>query len=66
MEEAIKTTQRLGENFLRRIEYIKQKRQSLGLDEKRKSTRAITNLLIKHELWVTLERDAINFKGAIK
>lgn len=58
--------ERIGEDFIGRIEYIKNKRLDNGRDKSKKSTRALTNLIVKHENWSEIEEDTINFIGAIK
>ena len=58
MNSKSKTT-RIGEDFNREIEKIKKARIDLGLDKKKKSTRTLTNLLIKHDSWAKIKQDTI-------
>ena len=58
--------ERVGDEFIGRIEYIKNKRLDNGADKIKKSTRALTNLIIKHEAWGRIENDTIEFEGVIK
>lgn len=51
---------RNGEVFSREIEDIKNKRLEFQIDKKRKSTRTLTNLLVKHTLWMKIKNDMIN------
>lgn len=51
---------RNGENFSKEIETIKDKRLKLNIDKKRKSTRILTNLLVKHECWNQIKEEMIN------
>lgn len=58
--------ERVGEEFVKRLEYIKNKRLDNKVDKFKRSTRALTNLIIKHENWQEIELDTIKFDGAIK
>lgn len=58
--------ERVGDEFIGRLEYIKNKRLDNGADKTKKSTRALTNLIIKHESWGQIENDTIEFEGVIK
>ena len=51
--------QRIGQEFEKRIDYIKKKRLDLGIDEKELSTRRITNQFPRHEFWQHIEKDTI-------
>lgn len=53
------TLQRIGENFNKEIEEIKNLRLESGIDKKRKSTRRLTNLIIQHEDWKKIKEDTI-------
>lgn len=57
-----RTTQRIGENFNQQIEHIKEQRLKLGNDEKKSSTRKLTDLLIKHDSWEIIKEDMIKFE----
>ncbi len=63
MPEPIKdpqnVTARIGENFSKEIEEIKDERLKRGIDKKRKSTRKLTNLIIKHNNWEKIKEDTI-------
>lgn len=52
-------TARNGEDFAKEIEYIKNQRLELHIDKKRKSTRILTNLIIKHNFWPTIKAELI-------
>lgn len=52
-------TSRIGEKFSEEIEEIKDKRLEEGIDKKRKSTRVLTNLIIKHRDWKKIKQDTI-------
>ena len=58
-------TQRIGEDFNKEIEEIKQARLESKIDKKKKSTRILTNLFVKHEGWGKIKKDTIelNFKN---
>lgn len=58
--------ERVGEEFVKRLEYIKNKRLDNKVDKFKRSTRALTNLIIKHENWQEIENDTIKFEGVIK
>ena len=58
--------ERVGEEFVKRLEYIKNKRLDNRVDKAKRSTRALTNLIIKHENWQEIENDTIKFEGVIK
>ena len=53
---------RIGEDFSKEIEDIKKKRLEFGIDKKRKSTRRLTNLIIKHDDWKKIKGDTILIK----
>lgn len=55
-------THRIGLNFNSRIEFIKEKRLLCGIDKKKKSTRKITDTIIKHKHWAQIENDTIELK----
>lgn len=59
-------TSRIGENFMKEINYIKNKRFGLGIDKKKKSIRWITDLIIRHEAWRKIKEDTIEFKDEFK
>lgn len=54
--------QRIGEDFNDEIEEIKNIRLENGMDKKRKSTRRLTNLIIKHQGWEKIKQDTIDIK----
>lgn len=58
MNETNKTA-RIGEDFNREIEEIKKERVNLGIDKKKKSTKTLTNLIIKHKGWNKIRKDTI-------
>ena len=58
MSETNKTA-RIGEDFNREIEEIKKERVDSGIDKKKKSTKILTNLLIKHKGWAKIRKDTI-------
>lgn len=53
---------RIGKYFNKEIEEIKEERLKLGMDKKKKSTRLLTNLIIKHQNWGKIKQDTINIK----
>ena len=61
-EDKLTKLTRIGQDFENEIQHIKDKRLELKIDEKKKSTRVLTNLLIKHDLWNKVKKDMINFK----
>jgi len=52
-------TARMGEDFSRELEDVKDERLKRGIDKKRKSTRRLTNLIVKHRDWKTIKEDTI-------
>lgn len=62
MQNSNNKLQRIGEDFNNEIEDIKNVRLESGIDKKRKSTRRLTNLIIKHQDWKKIKRDTINIK----
>jgi len=44
-------TSRVGEEFNKELDLIKKKRIELGIDKRKTSTRKLTNLITKHNLW---------------
>jgi hypothetical protein len=62
-EEKIQNaTKRVGIEFDRELEEIKDARIESGVDKKRKSTRKLTNLIIKHNSWPYVREDLIKIK----
>lgn len=58
----IKTTARLGERFTKEINEIKEKRIEEKTDKKKKSTRFLSDLIVKHKDWKNIKKDIIKFK----
>lgn len=58
----VNVTARLGEKFSEEIEEIKEERLKSGIDEKKKSTRRLTNLIVKHSAWPIIKKDTIELK----
>lgn len=52
---------RIGDKFNKEIEEIKQIRIKSGKDNKKKSTRTLTNLITKHSRWPEIKRDMVKF-----
>lgn len=52
-------TARIGENFSRELEEIKKERVDRGIDKKKKSTRRLTNLMVKHKHFKKIKEDTI-------
>lgn len=52
-------TVRVGENFQKEIQEIKEKRIESRIDEKKKSTRVLSNLLVRHKLWPQIKEEMI-------
>lgn len=55
-------TSRIGEAFSKELEEIKEKRLESGIDKKRKSTRRLTNTIVKHRDWKKIKQDTIEVK----
>lgn len=53
---------RVGVEFNKEIEFIKNKRLEIGKDKKKKSTKILTNIIIKHNFWKEMKKDIINIK----
>lgn len=51
---------RIGKDFNKEIENIKYERLLKGIDKKKKSTRMLTDLIIKHRDWKKIKEDTIN------
>lgn len=56
-------TTRVGERFNKEVEEIKKKRIELGIDKKKKSTRFLSDLIVRHLLWKKIKEEIIKFKG---
>ena len=52
-------TARIGEDFSKELEEIKKERVDRGIDKKKKSTRRLTNLMIKHKDFQKIKEDTI-------
>lgn len=52
-------TARIGEDFNKEIEEIKKERLDSGIDKKKRSTRRLTNLIVKHRDWKIIKEDTI-------
>ncbi len=52
-------TARIGEDFNKEIEEIKKERKKRGIDKNKKSTRILTNLIVKHRDWNKIKEDTI-------
>ncbi len=52
-------TARMGEDFSKELEEIKDERLNRKIDKKRKSTRRLTNLIVKHRDWKKIKEDTI-------
>ena len=59
-------TARIGENFSKEIEEIKDERLARGIDKKRKSTRRLTDIMVKHKDFKKIKEDTINLKLEVK
>ncbi len=59
MKEPQTVTARIGLDFAEEMEDIKKERINKGVDKKRKSTKRLTNLLIKHKAWKKIKEDTI-------
>lgn len=55
-------TARIGEDFSNELEEVKEKRLEKKIDKKRKSTKKLTNLIIKHKYWSKIKEDLIKIK----
>ena len=53
-------TVRIGDNFFKEIDIIKKERLNLGNDKKRRSTRSLTNLIVRHDYWPEIRQAMIN------
>lgn len=52
-------TVRVGDNFHNEMEEIKESRIEKGIDKKKKSTRVLSNLLVRHKLWNKIKEEMI-------
>lgn len=52
-------TARIGEDFSNELESIKDERLELKIDKKRKSTKRLTNLIVKHKNWKKIKENLI-------
>lgn len=52
-------TTRVGKEFIKEIEEVRKERLELKIDTKKKSTRRLTNLLVKHKLWPKIKAEMI-------
>ena len=50
---------RIGEKFYKEVEIIKDKRLRNGKDKDRMSTKIITNLIVRHDLWLDISKKII-------
>ena len=50
---------RIGEKFYKEVELIKDKRLRNGKDKERMSTKIITNLIVRHDLWFQISKKII-------
>ena len=53
------TTARIGEDFSKELEFVKDQRIKTKIDKKRKSTKRLTNLIVKHKFWKKIKEDLI-------
>lgn len=58
-KESQTITARIGLDFGREIEDIKQERIKRGIDKKKKSTKKLSNLITKHKSWDKIKEDTI-------
>lgn len=61
MEKENNIITRIGESFNNEIETIKKERIKYKIDKKKTSTKKITNLIIRHNLWSKIKDDTINY-----
>lgn len=60
-------TARIGENFNKELDLIRDKRKEKRLDKKRISTHQLTNIIIKHDRWEEIKKDMMKVNlGALK
>lgn len=52
-------TARIGEDFNKELDDIKEERLKRNIDKKRKSTKKLTNLIIQHSGWKKIKEDTI-------
>ena len=52
-------TARIGDDFSRELEFIKKERVDRKIDKKKKSTKKLTNLIVKHSGWEKIRADTI-------
>jgi len=52
-------TARIGKDFSKELEDIKKERVDRGIDKKKKSTRRLTNLMVKHKHFQKIKEDTI-------
>lgn len=53
---------RVGTEFNKELELIKEARINTGIDKKKKSTRKLTDMIIKHENWPEIRKDLIKVR----
>ena len=53
-------TARIGGDFDNELTEIKKERVNRKIDKKKKSTRRLTNLIVKHDDWPKMKEDLIN------
>ena len=57
-----KVTVRISKAFINDLNSIQEERLNSGIDKKKRSIRALTELLTNHNYWLVIERDIIAFK----
>ena len=59
--------QRIGKNFIRELNDVNKKRIEHGFDNKKLSIRLITEIIIRHNLWLQIKNDLIRLNlGELK
>ena len=61
-KDAINHMTRIDKSLNDELEFIKDERLKQGIDKKRKSTRILTKLLIKHNHWGVIKAEMIQLK----
>ena len=56
---AINHTARIGKDFSSELNDVIEERLKLGVDDKKKSIRRLTNLLVRHKLWPKIKKEMI-------
>jgi len=59
-------TSRIEEEFNKQLEEIKKARIDNGLDKTEKSTRILTDLIVKHNSWESIKHELIGYNFGVE